>query len=337
MFQASYPRQELAKWNQQDQSWEMPQLGLLGMRQQLSGSFPKSGLVVHGALYRLPTQVRLMDESDGGALHGSHPNWPTPASRDYKGAVKNTTTLKNNRFIRTGKDGTEYSATLDGAVKLSWPTPTTSDRYNAHHKDNHDVKRGLLRGVVQHWPTLTATDTTVKKARSPEKMIRPDGRNVLRLPSLAEQVVQDKNFPYTNQDLEKQKQGKKYTKAKQHWPTPSANEDAAGSPDGKMQKMLGNHPDVRSQAEGTLNPDWVSWLMGIPTGWESLKPMGRETYDDWFKDMTNGTWWHTERDLPRVATGKIDRVKRLKALGNGVVPASMALFIQIFTNLVDEE
>ena len=77
--------------------------------------------------------------------------------------------------------------------------------------------------------------------------------------------------------------------------------------------------------------------MGIPTGWESLKPMGRETYDDWFKDMTNGTWWHTERDLPRLATGKIDRVKRLKALGNGVVPASMALFIQIFTNLVNEE
>jgi DNA (cytosine-5)-methyltransferase 1 len=27
------------------------------------------------------------------------------------------------------------------------------------------------------------------------------------------------------------------------WPTPTANEDAAGTPNGKMQKMLGNHPD----------------------------------------------------------------------------------------------
>ena len=88
--------------------------------------------------------------------------------------------------------------------------------------------------------------------------------------------------------------------------------------------------NATSLNEGTLNPDWVSWLMGIPTGWESLKPMGREAYDDWFEDMTNGTWWHTERDLPRVATGKIDRVKRLKALGNGIVPASLALFLDQF-------
>jgi hypothetical protein len=29
------------------------------------------------------------------------------------------------------------------------------------------------------------------------------------------------------------------------WPTPTANEDAAGRPTGKMQPMLGNHPDVR--------------------------------------------------------------------------------------------
>ena len=40
-----------------------------------------------------------------------------------------------------------------------------------------------------------------------------------------------------------------------------------------------------------------------------------------------GTWWDTERDLPRVTTGTVDRVKRLRALGNGIVPASLALFL----------
>ena len=54
------------------------------------------------------------------------------------------------------------------------------------------------------------------------------------------------------------------------WPTPTANEDAAGSPDGKMQKMLGNHPEVRSQGEGTLSCDWTEWLMGYPLGWTNL-------------------------------------------------------------------
>ena len=53
------------------------------------------------------------------------------------------------------------------------------------------------------------------------------------------------------------------------WPTPTANEDAAGTPNGKMQKMLGNHPSLRGNtpeewALGTLNPTWVEWLMGFP-------------------------------------------------------------------------
>ena len=60
------------------------------------------------------------------------------------------------------------------------------------------------------------------------------------------------------------------------WPTPTANEDAAGTPDGKMQAMLGNHPDVRGTtpeewAQGSLNPAWVEWLMGYPPGWTNLE------------------------------------------------------------------
>jgi hypothetical protein len=57
---------------------------------------------------------------------------------------------------------------------------------------------------------------------------------------------------------------------KEMFPTPTANEDAAGRPGGKMQKMLGNHPEVRNKGEGTLNADWVEWLMGYPRGWTSL-------------------------------------------------------------------
>ena len=55
------------------------------------------------------------------------------------------------------------------------------------------------------------------------------------------------------------------------WPTPTANEDACGTPNGKMQKMLGNHPEVRNTGAGTLNPQWVEWLMGYPEGWTDLK------------------------------------------------------------------
>jgi hypothetical protein len=59
------------------------------------------------------------------------------------------------------------------------------------------------------------------------------------------------------------------------WPTPTANEDAAGTPNGKMQVMLGNHPSLRGTTSeewgrGTLNPTWVEWLMGFPLGHTDL-------------------------------------------------------------------
>jgi hypothetical protein len=70
------------------------------------------------------------------------------------------------------------------------------------------------------------------------------------------------------------------------WPTPQANEDAAGTPNGKMQKMLGNHPDIRGTtkeewAGGTLNPPWVEWLMGWPVGWTDLKPLETDKFQSW--------------------------------------------------------
>ena len=54
------------------------------------------------------------------------------------------------------------------------------------------------------------------------------------------------------------------------WPTPTANEDACGTPSGKMQKMLGNHPEVRNTGKGSLSADWVEQLMGYPAGWTCL-------------------------------------------------------------------
>jgi hypothetical protein len=61
---------------------------------------------------------------------------------------------------------------------------------------------------------------------------------------------------------------------KVRWLTPSANEDAAGTVNGQMQKML-THQAKESDPAGTaaggqLNPTWVEWLMGFPLGWTDL-------------------------------------------------------------------
>jgi len=115
------------------------------------------------------------------------------------------------------------------------------------------------------------------------------------------------------------------------WPTPTANEDAAGTPNGKMQKMLGNHPDIRGDGVGTLNPDWVAWLMGLPPRWDCLDPLPEREYLDWLQCQIDRTWWLSERDLPRVSTGVKGRTNRLKALGNGIVPLQAAIAITILS------
>jgi hypothetical protein len=68
------------------------------------------------------------------------------------------------------------------------------------------------------------------------------------------------------------------------WPTPCANEDAAGRPGSKMQKMLGNHPDIRGDLTGgTLNPDWTEWLMGWPIGLTASAPLVTDKFQQWLR------------------------------------------------------
>ena len=117
-------------------------------------------------------------------------------------------------------------------------------------------------------------------------------------------------------------------------PTPSSGGDSGG-PHGirggswakeKLVETFGEE-DAVAMSGGSLNPDWVSWLMGLPVGWTSLEPLSREEYLDWFHAQQNGTWWQEERGLPRVAQGVKDRVGRLKALGNGIVPLCVSRFL----------
>ena len=124
-------------------------------------------------------------------------------------------------------------------------------------------------------------------------MIRPSGtRHQL---DLKDQVRHPKLFPTPKARDYQGAEGKRVVETKKGWskirkkskvkygaslndvveymemfPTPTANEDAAGTPKGKMQRMLGNCKEVRSTGRGTLSSDWVEGLMGYPLGWTDL-------------------------------------------------------------------
>jgi hypothetical protein len=126
------------------------------------------------------------------------------------------------------------------------------------------------------------------------------------------------------------------------WPTPRTSEIAAKHTMQQIRNRInqsGYHSNLEelvaleTPAQGSLSPDWVSWIMGLPVKWTSLEPLPREEYDQWLQMQRDGTWWAQWWgpwwfDCPSIATGIPDRVSRLKCLGNGIVPASLSLFLR---------
>ena len=83
---------------------------------------------------------------------------------------------------------------------------------------------------------------------------------------------------YKNMDTSNQMMLSKVVK----WATPTAHMEKEG---GFPAEWTRNTPSLTAQAQaseskprssGSLNPDWVEWLMGVPTGWTDLGSWGTE-------------------------------------------------------------
>jgi hypothetical protein len=71
-----------------------------------------------------------------------------------------------------------------------------------------------------------------------------------------------------------------------------------------------------SITEGQLNADWVEALMGYPRYWTDVEkdcPLENRYPQAWL----DGAW---EDGVPRVITGQKHQPRRIKALGNSIVP-----------------
>lgn len=70
--------ESLALFDLNSSTWKMSQQSFLTDSEQYSGTWPRSGILVSGRVYELPTVVPLMSETDGGDC------FPTPTSHDAK-------------------------------------------------------------------------------------------------------------------------------------------------------------------------------------------------------------------------------------------------------------
>jgi len=241
----------------------------------------------------------------------NHNLWPTPQARDWRagsdpesGRLKRKTsqgwspnlndevlkwptptTQDNNQVKGKGKRGT----TLGGAVR-NWPTPTASDSQGGPRQMDGKRGRALKDLPNPAWPTPTTQD-----ANKATKKMRDDHQN-----NLTAVVFHQETFPTpATGDAEKYRlsgnsQASNCLAAKarrgelEQFPTPTARdwkggytEAALTRKDGKSRRfdalpnaaIGGVGTDIKA---GHLNPDWVEWLMGVPTGWTDLGSWGTE-------------------------------------------------------------
>ena len=241
----------------------------------------------------------------------NHNLWPTPQARDWRagsdpesGRLKRKTsqgwspnlndevlkwptptTQDNNQVKGKGKRGT----TLGGAVR-NWPTPTASDSQGGPRQMDGKRGRALKDLARPTWPTPTTQD-----ANKATKKMRDDHQN-----NLTAVVFHQETFPTpATGDAEKYRlsgnsQASNCLAAKarrgelEQFPTPTARdwkggytEAALTRKDGKSRRfdalpnaaIGGVGTDIKA---GHLNPDWVEWLMGVPTGWTDLGSWGTE-------------------------------------------------------------
>tara|TARA_Y100000385_G_scaffold70187_3_gene70467 strand:+ start:439 stop:918 length:480 start_codon:yes stop_codon:yes gene_type:complete len=129
------------------------------------------------------------------------------------------------------------------------------------------------------WRTPAADQGGTPKALLEGKITRPSGHKIqIRLQDQVKMwptpTTQD-----NNQIKGKDKRGTTLGGAVRNWPTPSARDHKGGYIGGRIRNgkvsfdtldVAVQHLSNKDKKSGTLNPDWVEWLMGVPTGWTDL-------------------------------------------------------------------
>lgn len=129
-------RESLAFYDRDSLSWKTSQRCLDGEWELFSATFPRSGSMQSGMLFRLPQLVRRTSGKGSGLL-------PTPKA-----------SAANYGRPRENDRGDLQAAVLSQAVKM-WPTATVNGNYNRKgaSKTSGD---GLATAVRESFPTPTA-------------------------------------------------------------------------------------------------------------------------------------------------------------------------------------
>jgi len=183
-----------------------------------------------------------------------------------------------------------------------------------------------LQTAVKIWPTPTAFDWNTAVKNRTEKGSKTYKHNLKEAVLLWPTPTEHGNY---NRKGVSEKSGDGLETAVKKWATPTANDAKNSLTDSQAGRGTLTAHIVETEIDingGQLNADWVEGLMGYPQGWTDLEKEAL-ILADFPAAWLDGSW---ERGIPRVITGQKNRIKRLKGLGNAVVPQiPMIIFLLI--------
>lgn len=288
-----------ARYDRDTHSWRTRQYSLLGGLTEYSETFPRWGTMRSGALFPLPMPSGLI------------------AIRAY------ITSVKESGFVQQMPTPNTEGYRSDGELYLMFDATESEEEFllmsnRACHSKRQKAVKAPTATVCGNWNKKGASATSgdglatfAMSVPTPTSSIRGDCESERRrnTPGLVSHAIS--------------------------MPTPNASDNrdmgnmssAATARRIAKGKQIGLSASV-SDKSGSLNPDWVEWLMWWPIGWTSLTVhLDSLGIAEWIQP----DWHTTEKELPRVSAGVPNRSQRLMAIGNGQVPFAAALAWQLLT------
>lgn len=219
---------------------------------------------------------------------------------------------------------------------ILWPTPTVHG--NNNRKGMSANSGDGLFTAVKNWPTPCARgdtgetpeswqrrrDVARQKNKKLHDLHKPLSVAVKLWPTPTAHGVQGRKAKYAQG-------GTPISLAVKLYPTPTANDAKnATLPPSQCDRDSVPGALMRDGVTGSLNADWVEWLMGYPEGWTDIDVEQDNIYP--------ATGWAIDpADIgvtPRTISGQKNRAPRLRCLGNAVVPQIPELIYRLWDDIV---
>lgn len=239
--------ESFAKYDLASRTWKTRQLSLLADSTAYSETWPRWGSMRNGECLELPMSALPIFERGSGLL-------PTPCVVD-SGSLFNRSTSENSAVRPTlgamARHGLWPTPTCGGGGQSVAPATTPTGKTADGGKLTISLECYVRQVERQLWPTPTVHGNYNRKGASP-------------------------------------KAGDGLATAVQTFPTPTVAMHRGSSP-GALTRRSGRSREndrldytiERDIRHGRLNPTWVEWLMGWPSGWTALSPLGMDKFREW--------------------------------------------------------